>query len=392
MKYYIRRLVCYILFVVIFLIGPVQCAEAKTTTTKVSASALQKGLQYTLTDMPYNGKYSPLSSTYKKESFTVRTVQNFALTPDGKYIFTVSEGYSGKESANKKHTILTRCKVPSKKGEKAEAECVDAIILDGYGHGEAIAVTQPSSGSEIYNIWVACTPNGGNYGTEIARLTYKVSGGKGKITKRVRLTNFAQTATKITKKKTTAAYLTGSKKKSVRLNVAVDPSSNKIAFRIELNNGGKYFVVYDFKKLEAALNKVKNNKTYNMANACGWQKALINSNLVPSKTFQSFTLDGKYLYVCGGHKSKGAGIYVIPYKTAANGKAVEQKLRKNADIAKIINIEPKITVDGTTLGGSKIEIEGMKSISNGNKTDFYVNFFMDGVSIRSTIGIYKFTK
>lgn len=356
-------------------------AQAKTSTATVKAGALQKGLQYTLSEMPYNGAYSPIGSTYKNEQFTIRSVQNFAITPDQKYIFTVSEGYSGSIAAGKKHTILTRCAIPAQKGQEARALYQDSIILDGFGHGETIAITQGNLNRQTYNIWVACTPNGNpsqRLGTDIARLTYKVENGKGSITKKVIITNFSRN---------------GKPLAHDRVGVAVDEKNQNIAFRIR-SNSGTYYEIYDLRKLETKLNKIKKNQKYDISKAGkAMLKADIKCNLIPKTYFQSFDIDGKFLYICGGHMNVGAGIYKIPftYKKDKKGKAVPQVLQ-DAQVKKKIEIVPEIKVDGTTLKKSSLEIEGMKVVANGSKTDYYVNFFMQNVSIRNAIGIYKFTK
>ena len=95
--------------------GIVQCTYGATK--KISGSTIEKGIQFSLKNMPYNGKYCPVPRTYLDKSLTFRTVQNFAYTPDNKYIFTVSEAYSGSASEGIKDTLLTRCAIPNKKGK-----------------------------------------------------------------------------------------------------------------------------------------------------------------------------------------------------------------------------------------------------------------------------------
>lgn len=348
-------------------------------TKKISGETLQKGLQYTLTEMPYNGKYCALS---QKDGYQISSVQNFAITPDNKYVFTVSECRKG----GKKHTLLTRCAVPGTKGANAKAVCQDYIVLDGYGHGEAVAVT--SRGAKTYDIWVACTPKG-DFGTEIVRLTYSISGKKGKIKKAVVIKDFKKANVVYDKKtkKAKAAFFDKSPTPD-RLNVAIDTKSNQIAFRVHFKNGGCNYVFYDYKKLNAALDKVKNKGSYSISKAASWQKANVRTSLVPYNTFQSFAIDGKNLYTCGGHMNKGAEIWRIPYKSYANGKAKLQKLTGNSAVKQKYVITPQILVGETVLKKDALEIEGMK-LTNGH---FYINFFMKDVSIRESIGIYRFSK
>ena len=67
--------------------GIVQCAYGATK--EISGTTIEDGKQFSLRNMPYNGKYCPIPRTYLNKSLTFRTVQNFAYTPDNKYIFTV---------------------------------------------------------------------------------------------------------------------------------------------------------------------------------------------------------------------------------------------------------------------------------------------------------------
>ncbi len=356
---------------------------AKTSKTTVSAKTLQSGLQFTLTGMPYNGAYSPIPATYKGASFTIRSVQNFAFSPDNQYVFTVSEGYSGNIKAGKKHTILVCSALPSASGKNAKATFAGYKILDNFGHGETIAVTQ-SSTAGAYDIWVACTPNNDKdqrFGINIIRLTCMIPGnGTIQIKKQVKL-SFDN------------VKLDGQKLIRDRMGVAVNPSANKIAFRFHTNHG-TYLQIYDFNGLNKKLNAAKNKATYKMSNKAPQKllQAEIRCDLIPHGTFQSFDIDDKYFYVCGGHMNIGASIYKIKYKTSKNGQAKTQRLG-DADIAQNITITPQIKVESTTLKEASLEIEGMKIQSVGSgKVNYYINFFMANTPIADTIGIYKFQK
>ena len=358
--------------------------EAKTLKATVSGETLEAGKQFTLTNMPYNGKYSPIKE-YAGSPLNFSSVQNFAYTPDGKYIFTTSEC----RTSGTKHTLLCRCTVPGTKSADATAECVDTLVLGRYGHGEAIDITQDDPNSEVYNLWVATTPNSGTiFGTEIARITYKVTNGKGSIVKTVKITNFRKA--NVVKGK--AKYFKG-KPKPRRLNVSIDKANNQIMFRVQFPTGkGVNYVAYDYDKLNTALNKVGNNGKYSITKAAKWQKANLRTSLVPYMTFQSFAISDNKLYVCGGHMNKGAQIYVIKYKTCKNVKKIKmQEKMKNSQIYKIYDITPQITVADKTLGIADLEIEGMKLEKDASgKLYAHVNFFMNKTPIRESIGIYKF--
>ena len=159
--------------------------EAKTKKTKISASKLQDGQQFTMIDMPYNGAKSIIKK-YEGSKLSISSVQNFAYTPDGKYLFTTSECRTG----STKHTMLCRVEVPEKTGPEEKAQCVEAVVLGKHGHGEAIEITQPDADKEEYDIWVATKPYKNKYGVNIERNTVKIEDGKMKITKSVTIKDF----------------------------------------------------------------------------------------------------------------------------------------------------------------------------------------------------------
>lgn len=375
----------------------VQCAYGATR--QIRGTTIEEGKQFSLKNMPYNGKYCPIPRTYLNKSLTFRTVQNFAYTPDNKYIFTVSEAYSGAASEGVKHTLLTRCSIPNDKGELADADFKEATILKNYGHGESIAISQPDINKTLYYIWVACTPNKDKktrFGTNIARLTYVVdSSGKGKITKRVIINNFVKAGVVYKSGKSVSTYLNAVNGKNAtvnRVNVAVNESCNKIAFRVEYLKGqGTYYVVYDYKKLNYYVDKVANGKIYNINKAASLQKAYIRCGIRPLGSYQSFDIDNKKIYMCGGALGKGSGIYAIQYKTNVNGRPVLQKKDTNSSVNISYNIKTNLYIENKQLGDKDLEIEGMKIRKEADgKTYFYVNYFMNNVSIRDNIGIYKF--
>ncbi len=355
-------------------------AQAATKTKTIAAATLANGLQYTFKGLCYNGKNSPIHDL-DGTKLAFSTVQNFAMTPDGKYVFTTSECRTG----STKHTLLTRCLAPEEPGKEAEAPYQDAHVLKKYGHGESIAVTQPDLTKEEYHIWMACDPNSQGFGTKIVRLTYKVTDGVGKITKRVKIKNFKKANIKNGKATTFRGAVAPD-----RMNVAVDQDTNQVMFRLHFTNLGVSYVSYDLKKLNSALNKVANNKYYNIAKAVKWQKANVRFSPLPCDAFQSFDIIGNSIYLCGGNMQKGAQIYQINYKLYKNGKAKEVNKEGMANVARIIKLKLKLKVAGNTLTQSSLEIEGMKLIKSGKKTFCYVNFFQNNTPIADNIGVYRF--
>lgn len=382
-----KKLCCFLLsltFVFAAVVPQTQYTVSAASVKKqtVKSSTLQKGLQFTLTDMPYNGEQSIIKK-YKDKKLTVNTVQNFCYTPDGKYILTIGESNTG----NKKHGLLTRSTLPKKKGTSAKAKAVEAIVLGSFGHSDVLAVTQDNLSKEVYNLWVSCKPGGDGYGRQIARLTYKVSSsGKGKISKTVYIKGFEKT--NVSKGK--AGYYKD-KVKAEWVHCAVDTDSNQIVFRLKLPSSYScYYLSYDYKKLNKALNSLKNKESFNISSKPAWQKARINCSLTPLCSFQSFDVKGKNLYLAGGNFGLGAQVYVIGYKTYKDGKVKEKLVKKKSELTKIITLDAVIKVDDALYNKNYLEIEGVKVMKDGKKTYCYVNFNCDGPSLRDSAGIYRF--
>ena len=370
--------------------------EAKTKKTKISASTLNEGLQFTMTNMPYNGAKSIIKK-YEGSSLSISSVQNFAYTPDGKYLFTTSECKTG----SKRHTLLCRVEIPEKTGPDAQAECVEAVVLGKHGHGEAIEITQPDEDVEEYNIWVATKPYKNKYGVNIERNTVKIKDGKMKITKSVTIKDFGY-ANVINGKacKFEAGY------PQRRIGLAIDEDNNQIVFRVQFMSGVNY-VAYDFGKIDAALDKLADGKSYSIKKARKWQTANLRTNLVPHDTFQSFQVHNNKLYVCGGHFDKTTTIYVMKLKTYKPGKAQLDQKYDTKDLTRIITVDTKFSVKPEDSEKSiqftkkNLEVEGMKLIENedGN-LDIYINFMMNGKykNVKgykmgfqnNCLGIYKF--
>ncbi len=360
-------------------------ADGNITTTLYPA-VMESGKMFTFKGMPYNGKYSPIQQ-HKGLKLTPRTTQNFALTPDGKYVFTTAEGDTTVNGKVVRHTILSRCVNPSSWGVASDANLVDTMVLDSYGHGETIEVTQPDIYREVYHIWVATKPTGGFYGLQIARLTYEVINGVGVVTKVVRLTNFRRTNVKDGK----CAYFAG-KPMPNRVNVAIDVVQNQIAFRVEFTNNTTNYLIYSFNDLNSAIDNTANGGSINMKDAAKWQMANLNMNAVPCNDYQSFHICDNVLYVAGGNVDKGAQIYAEGYTIYRRGKARQVNIT-NAMIDRIIIIQPQVTISADeVLDIGELELEGLKVYRDVyGRHNFFINFYMQDIPITSSIGVYRFT-
>ena len=359
--------------------GMISAATTKKQTVK--SSTLQSGKQFTLTDMPYNGVHSIISS-YKNKDLTVRCIQNIAYTPDGKYIFTIGEcNVSGE-----KYGLLTRCSVPTEIGKNAEAPSQEAVVLEDFGHSDVVAVTQDNLSKKVYNLWVSCKPGDDGYGRQIARLTYKVDkSGKGKIAKTVYIKGFEKTNVSGGK----AGYYTN-KLKAEKLHCAVDAESNQIVFRLKLEGSGCYYLSYNLKSINSALNSVKNKGSFDISSKPKWQNARIVCNLTPLCTFQSFDVEGKNIYIIGGHFGLGAQIYAFDYETQKDGKIKEQSIKNTSELSRIVDLDAVIKIDDADYDKSYLEVEGFKVEKEGKKTYCYVSFNCSGPSMRNSVSIYKF--
>ncbi len=362
--------------------------QSGTVCTTLQGPTMEAGKQFTFIGLPYNGKYSPIKE-FKGYKLVPRTTQNFAYTPDGKYVFTTAEA----DSNNKRHTLLTRCSNPAVKGPQAEAFFQETCVLENYGHGETIEITQPDVNREVYNIWVATKPTGGFYGLQMARLTYEVNNGVGSITKCVRLTNFRKTNVK----KGKACYFDkGATKKLMpeRVNTSIDVANNQIAFRVGFNCNTSNYLIYDFNKINTVLDELPDGGSFNMKKAAKWQKANLRANLEPCRVYQCFYILDNTLYISGGNVDLGAMIYTYEYETTNNYKKVKQLKVRRADLDRIINIQPQVTIDeDTVLDIGELEIEGLKVYKDyaTGRHDMYINFYQKDIPITSSIGVYKFS-
>ncbi len=319
--------------------------DAKTKVVKVSVKKLIDGKQVLLKNCP-------------------GTMQNFAYSPDGKYIFGSNTG-----------TQIFLFAAPSEPGADAVSECLDSKQLKNYGHGDAIFITQPKKSKEVYHLWTAKNPGKSGYGRDIVRITVAIEDGKMVFKKRVVLNNFIKTNV-INGKACNYEW----NPTLERVDVSVDEKNNQIVFRVGCYTCINY-VAYDFKQLSKALDKVGNNKKYNMAKAAKWQKANLRTNLVPNINFQGYQAIDNTVYVCGGHFGRGAGIYAIKYDVHENGKAVQQDKYE----AKYIDKNIKLGVS------DKDEIEGVKIKRNKKGGyDMFVSFCAEGDNGLKWKTIYKF--
>ncbi len=319
-------------------------------------------------------------------------IQQFAFTNDNKYIFATQEATPEPyKKKNPVHTGLTMFKMSH---DGVTARKTNSVVLKNYGHGEAVSVTTPDNKKDVHYVWVISGANKKTFGTTITRLTCKIIHDKFKITDRITIDKLNHSIVKVKKikkkikKKKITKKIRVSKKFPYtfeRAGIGVNQASNRIAFRVCFKPGqGCNYVIYDYKKLNFALDKAlkKKHRKYSLNKAENFQYANVRTSLKPTTgvtgAFQSFDLNDKNLFIAGNHqKMQGKypiGIYRIPYKTTI------KEIRKNemSHIAHNIQIEaPKFA-----------EMEGLKAVQKDNKTTFYFNTFPGYVPLMNSQSIH----
>ena len=410
------KVVSIIIIISLLIVMPDYNVYAKSSKS-ISLKKLCSERALTLKEMP-SGSIHSIIKTYKGKKVTTHTIQNFSYTPDLNYIFTVGECNTG----SKKHTLLTVSKIKKGFGDKSTSICIDAKILGNYGHGDAIAITECNdydsgseavadgeSGSEdtteagdegstesdentadesktpVYDVWVASAAGSNGFGTCIDRLTIAIEKDKMVIKKKVRIKNFAK-ANVVDGK----AARFEEKQDVKRMNVAADRGNNQIVFRIETSTEINY-VAYNLKKLDKALDKVKNGGKYDIAKAAKMQLANVRCNVVPRSVFQSFRVSKNTIYICGGYFNNGAEINTIKYKTYKPGKSVQQDKKFSEHVSKVIKLPSTIKIGKRNFKKKNVEVEGMDFVvKDDGKIDVHINYYAHGVDIRNGITIFRF--
>ncbi|MBO4864798.1 MAG: hypothetical protein J5517_10555 [Eubacterium sp.] len=440
------KVLCFVLALVLVMMSSVANGDVEAKSTKsVSLKTLCSKRALTLKSMP-SGSIHSIIKKYKGKKVTTHTIQNFSYTPDQKYIFTVGECNTGSQV----HTLLTVSTIKKGFGDKCKSTCIDAKVLGKYGHGDAIAITEvaeksekasaeaggvveaevagdeaevvcdeaevtteeatteagseetteaateaateesteetaPKKSKDIYNVWVASAAGSNGFGTCIDRLTIEIKNNKMVIKKKVRIKNFKKA--NVIKGK--AAFY-AEKQDVKRMNVAADQSNNQIIFRIETSTEINY-VAYDLKKLDKALDKVKNSGKYDIAKAAKMQLANVRCNVVPRSVFQSFRVHNNTIYICGGYFNNGAEINAVKYKVYKPGKSVEQDKKFSENVSRVIRLPDTIKIGKRSFKKQNVEVEGMDFVVNEKgKIDVHINYYARGVDIRDGITIFRF--
>ncbi len=244
---------------------------------------------------------------------TNKAVQQFYFynAPSGeRYVFTTQRVTSS--------VYLSRCLVSD---DGLTATCLDYVKLEGYGHGEALAVYEYKG--QVY-VWL----NGNTitdttdelytstyWARNVSRFIYtpdsSVSTGA-RITDEKKLTNFLYASS------SGSALVSGGR--IFRLAFSVSPNSDRIMFWLKFAKGSSYYqylCCYSFSEINAALSA--SSGSVSMANMGGSQLAQISYNGdLPNGSMQGLGLDGtSTLYFSGGSSSQTPKVYKYSYTSSS---------------------------------------------------------------------------
>ena len=349
-------------------------AFAKTTSTTVTQQEIDASKYLQFNNSPSNSGF--VDGRYKGV-YQFSCYQNFAFTPDEKFVFANS-------IAKKDGTYNTGLMCFTNNG--STAEFLDGTILEYYGHSEVLAVSQLDPSQTRYQIWVAKCKNPHpktkeqSYGTSIERLTVSVNAAQRAIVveNKIEINNFvnANVVEKKGKRKS-AKFKYG---KAERVAAAANQDTNRLAFRLKFKTGkGTNFIIYDLNQVSADMDAmVAQGKTvYNMKRAKNFLLSNTRCNLVPLGGFQSFDVDDANLYIAGASaepKKFMAEIYKVPYKYTV----------KEVDKTKKKSIKQRIKFQ------NQLEFEGVKVKHEGDRIAYYFDMIIaPGAWLRYDQFVYK---
>ena len=332
-------------------------AFAKYSTSTVSFKQLTAGKCLTFKDSPFSKGF--MDGRYSKYMFG--PFQNFCFTPDGKNVFANSIANDGKSLS----TGLICYRHEGKIGQFR-----DGTVLQGYGHSDVLAISQPDLSKETYHVWLAKSKakNAKNkedtYGKIIERMTVSFKNGsdKMKVSDKIEITNYQYAQVNVKKGKRVSAKMPYGA--PARLSAAVNQTDNRIAFRICFETGwGTNYVIYDLEKFDDAVDKAvkAGKKTYDIRQARDFQISNLRDNAVPLDGFQSMDVDKNYLYIVGftAKKTKyNGGVYKIRYKNS---------IEELDEMGTLKGVVQQIKIE------LKSEIEGIKIAKAGKKMAYYLN-------------------
>ncbi|MBR6594695.1 MAG: hypothetical protein IKK83_05890 [Clostridia bacterium] len=285
---------------------------------------------------------------------TNRAVQQFYFYNDAegnRYVFTTQRVTS--------NVYLSRCLVSD---DGLTATCLDYVVLENYGHGEALAVYEYEGQVYVWSAGNTITDTTDDLYTttywarNVSRFVYTpdASAATGaKITNEKKLTNFLYASAD-----GTSLYSGG---RIFRLAFAVSPNSDRMMFWLKFKNGStykQYLCCYSFSQINKALSA--SSGSVSMATLGSHQLAKIAyDGDLPNGSMQGMGLDGTgTLYFSGGSSSQTPMVYKYSYTSSSitlkEKWTVTAKANVEIECAYMLNgAFYCIFIDDTTSSGKK---------------------------------------
>lgn len=261
-------------------------------------------------------------TSYTKIPNSVMTLKNLGTNKAVQqfYFYNDSEGNRWVYTTQRvtSNVYLSRCLVSE---DGLTATCLDYVILEGYGHGEALAVHEYNG--QVY-VWSA-----GNTITDTTDDLYTTTYWARNVSRFI-YTPDASSATgaKITdeKKLTNFLYASGdgstlySGGRIFRLAFSISPNSDRIIFWLKFKNGSTYkqfLCCYTLSALNKALSASSGSVSMSTMGAHQLAKISYNGDL-PNGSMQGLGLDGtSTLYISGGSSSQTPTVYKYSYTSSS---------------------------------------------------------------------------
>lgn len=244
---------------------------------------------------------------------TNKAVQQFYFYNDAqgnRWVFTTQRVTS--------NVYLSRCLVSD---DGLTATCKDYVILENYGHGEALAVYEYQGQVYVYINGNTITDTTDDLYTttywarNMSRFIYtpdSSSSTGARITNEKKLTNFLYASSD-----GSSLYSGG---RIFRLAFTVSPNSDRIMFWLKFKNGStykQYLCCYSFSALNAALSACSGSVSMSTLGSHQLAKITYSGDL-PNGSMQGLGLDGtNTLYISGGSSSQTPTIHKYTYTSSS---------------------------------------------------------------------------
>ncbi len=287
-----KRILCFALFIAMCF--PLMIFSSKAATAYTSHTKIANELM-TLKNLSTN-----------------KAVQQIAFynSDESRYVFVTQRVSST--------LYLSRCLIAN---DGLSATCIDYITLEGYGHGESLAVSEYNNQVYVLLACDAVTDVADSlyttyfWGRNVARFIYTPDASSktgAKATDVKKLTDFTNASAN-----GSALHSGGS---VTRLVFSVSPNSDRIMFWLKIKNSSstkQFLCCYTLSALHSALSA--SSGSVSMKNMNSHQLAQINySGELPNDSMQGIGLDGSStLYISGGSASQTPTVHKYSYTSSS---------------------------------------------------------------------------